>query len=221
MKSFSYKQRAWASLIGIVAVFGACAYFTTLDIYNAGAFVIAVIGCYSLARYLWCYIRFEMRNPVRILRKSLPKCGFKLTKTEWNSDFTTVRIFGTHNGGDYVIEASPSQEYVRIEALPWLKFKTCDPIVPFVLEAINNTNARRPNISVVLEDSYMGERRIYTITRVILPVFKATRFLENLLMDFFNCKSTLVNNIKVECPRTDGPSDKAVTEVLQKDYCLN
>jgi len=218
MRSFSYKQRAWASLIGIVAVFGACAYFTTLDIYNAGTFVIAAIGCYPLGRYLWSYIRFEMRNPVRILRKSLPKCGFKLTKTEWNSDFTTVRIFGTYNDGDYVIEASPSQEYVRIEELPWLKFKTCDPIVPFVLEAMNNTNARRPNVSVVLDDPCMGERKMYTITRAILPIFKATRFLDNLLMDLFNCKSTLVNNIKVECPWTDEPSDKAVTEVLQKDY---
>lgn len=222
MKSSSYyNERALASLAGITAVLGVCVYLTVTDARYALTFVFAAVFCYPWGRYLWNYANFQMRNPVRILRKSLPKCGFQLKKTELDSDSSTVRMFGQYNGGDYVIEASPAQEYVKIEELPWMKFKTCDPIVPYVLEAMNNTNACRPNVSVVLNDPHNGERSMSTITRAILPIFRATRFLDGLLRDIFNCKSTLMNSIKVECPWNDESAEAATNDVLSKDYCLN
>ncbi len=221
MKSSNYNERAWASLAGIMAVIGVCVYLTTVDARYAVTFLFAAVVCYPWGRYLWRYLNFQMRNPVRILKRSLPKCGFELKKTEWDSESSTVRMYGQYNGGEYVIEASPTQEYVRIEELPWMSFKTCDPIVPYVLEAMNNTNACRPNVSVVLNDPFKGERSMSTITRAILPIFRATRFLDGLLRDVFNCKSTLVNSIKVECPWSGTPAVGATNDVLSKDYCLN
>lgn len=143
----NYRQKAWASFAGIIAVFAVCMYLIVIDVLNVGASIVAAFGCYPWAKYIWQVVGYERRNPIRVLKAALPKCGFSIEDTEWSVDKTTVRFHGKYQGDRFMIEADSSAAYVMIFDMPWSEIKASDPSVPRLLEAINETNVGAANLN--------------------------------------------------------------------------
>lgn len=199
--TMNYRQKALASLAGIIAIFAGCLYLISIDVLNWEVIILAVFGCYPWAKYVWQVFRFEQRNTVRILQSSFPKFGFSIENTEWNDERTAVRMYGKYQGDNFMIEAAPSSAYVMIYDMPWTDVKASDPSVPRLLEAINETNAETANMSVfMMEPNEEGVRRIYTVSKTILPTYKPEQYLDSLMCEMLNSKKALHDNFQRERP---------------------
>ena len=85
--------------------------------------------------------------------------------------------------------------------LPWNNIKSSDASITSYIEAINDTNALNPNMSVVMchPDEIICAIFIRT-AGTILPDYHAEIYLEHLMCDMLNCKKHLQNASKKRSP---------------------
>lgn len=193
--TLNYRQKAWLNLAGIVTAWCFTIYLMLLDSRNGGAIIIALLCSWVWGRYALRVLGYERRNTIRILKASLPKCGFSIRETEWNDEKTAVRFHGKYQGDNFMVEASPSSAYILVFDMPWTAIRASDPSVPRLLEAINETNIESANMSVcMMEPDEEGVRQIYTLSKTILPSYKPEQYLDSLMCDMLNRKKALHDN---------------------------
>lgn len=154
-------------------------------------------GIYPWCKIIWDVYNAERHTPTRILKELLPKCGFNIEKTEWNEEKNFVQYWGKYQGDIFLIEASTPSLYINIYDLPWNNIKSSDASITSYIEAINDTNALNPNMSVVMchPDEIICAIFIRT-AGTILPDYHAEIYLEHLMCDMLNCKKTFAECLK-------------------------
>ena len=195
------KKTAILNGVGIIGILGGTTSLVLLNILNEGAFILAAIACYPMVKYLWQFAGYIHRDTILILRKALPKAGFSIENTEWNDQHTTIRFHGKYQGDNFMVEAANESVYIMIYDMPWQGVKSSDPIVPKIMEAINEVNSAASNMSVVMcEPNEDGMRHIYTLSRTILPTFRPEQYIDSLMCDMLNRKPALVEAVNKERP---------------------
>ncbi len=194
-------RKAWLSAIGIVVIFAVCSYLIYIEIFHVCVLIFAAFGCYPWGKYIIAVVRHVLKNPVKILGKALPKCGFSIDKKEWNEERTFVRFSGKYQGDNFILEAAPNCAYINVYDLPWHSIKITDPQMAQLMEAVNDTNAQSANMSVVVCDpDDEGNRDIYTLSKTILPNYKPEDYLDSLMCDMLNRKRALAESMGRQRP---------------------
>lgn len=195
------KKTAILNSLGIAGVLAGTSVLVAMSILNAGAFILAAIACFTMAKQLWQIAGIMRRNTIRILSKALPKAGFSIENTEWNEQHTAIRFFGKYKEDNFMIEAANDCAFVMIYDMPWQGVKTSDPIMPKLMEAVNDVNAGSSNMSVIVcEPNDEGVRSIYTLSKTIIPTYRPEEYLDSLMCDMLNRKPALVDAINKERP---------------------
>ncbi len=190
----NYRYKAIAAFFGILIILGGCAYLVYTDVLIRWAIILAAWGCYPWAKYIWNVVNIERRNTIRILKNSLPKCGFTIEDESWNEDHTVINFSGKYQEENFLVSAAPNTAYIRVYDLPWLDIKTSDPNMSHVMEAINDTNSKSGNHSVIVSDpDEKGVRNVYTCSVTILPEYKPVEYLDSLMCDMLNSKRTFAD----------------------------
>ena len=77
-----------------------------------------------------------------------------------------MQYWGKYQGDNFLIEASTPSLYINIYDLPWNNIKSSGASITSYIEAINDTNALNPNMSVVMcHPDENNMRDIYTYSR--------------------------------------------------------
>lgn len=112
-----------------------------------------------------------------------------------------MNIYGDYQNEKFIIKASPDSLYINICTLTWHRIKSTDPSIHQYLEAINDTNAEHPNISVIMCDPDENDMRyIYTASTTLIPEYQPHIYLEQLICDIANSKSTFAENLQKDRP---------------------
>ena len=160
--------------IAILLAIGSCIYLIHIGILHEISLLFVLFGIYPWCKNIWDVYNAERHIPTRILKELLPKCGFNIEKTEWNEEKNFVQYWGKYQGDNFLIEASTQSLYINIYDLPWNNIKSSDASITSYMEAINDTNALNPNMSVVMcHPDENNMRDIYTYSRTILPDYQA------------------------------------------------
>ena len=187
--------------IAILLAMGSCIYLIHIGILHEISLLFLLFGVYPWCKNVWDVYNTERHIPTRILKELLPKCGFNIEKTEWNEEKNFVQYWGKYQGDNFLIEASTQSLYINIYDLPWNNIKSSDSSITSYIEAINDTNALNPNMSVVMcHPDENNMRDIYTYSRTILPDYQAEIYLEHLMCDMLNCKNTFAECLKKDRP---------------------
>lgn len=194
-------RNALLNAIGIFGVLAGTTVCVALGILHPIAYLLAIAACAPMAKYLWAYAKYLHHNPIRILQKLLPKIGFKIENTEWNDNHSAVRFHGIFREENFFVEASDSTYFIDILDCAWQTVPATDKMIPRLMEAVNEVNARSSNMSVVVgEPAEDGLRRIYTTCRTIIDMRYPEEYMETLMCDMLNCKGRLSESLKKERP---------------------
>ena len=195
------QQKGVLILLAILLACSTSIYLIIINILHPIAFLFVLFGCYPWCKVIWDTYNREKHRPTRILKKILPKFGFSIENTEWHKEDNLMRIFGVYQDDRFIIDASPECLYINIYDLAWHSIKSTDPSMRQYLEALNDTNAVHPNMSVIMGDPDENDMRdIFTASKTLIPEFQPHIYLESLMCDMLNCKRTFIENVQKDRP---------------------
>lgn len=196
-----HKHKALICLLAVILVSAVSIYLTIIGVLPFFALIALLFGCHPWYKYIWNSYNIERRNTTKILKRILPQSGFLIEHEEWDEKHSQLQFVGKFNEEHFMIEASPNSPYINVYDLTWNRINASDPSMHRFVEAVNDTNAINPNMSVIVCDpDEENLRYIHTISKTILPDYRPHEYLECLMSSMLECKGTLI-----ECFNRDRP----------------
>lgn len=201
-----YRLKVGLHAAGIVAVLIAGVVLVQQGIlYEAALFFIG-IGCWLWGVYAWRLLQSELHDTIHIVNRNLAKSGFEFLESKWlnpEASNPTLRYYGRFAGEYLLIDMCHQAPSIYVVDWAWHSVKSNDPIIPILLEAINDTNAEHSNMSVALSDpNDEGDRELYTICSTVLPAYRVDDYLRFVFTQMIDQKKVLLKNMQRERPWT-------------------